>query len=441
MPVADQEIVFTYTGNGVATVYPYTCYTILSTHLKVKLDDVLQSSGYTITGLGSQTGGTIVFSVAPANGVDVLIYRELPWDRPTDYQPSGAFNENTVDKDQDYQTMQIQQLAEADDRTFMLPVGADPNIVTEFPLPGAGEFFRYSDDGTRIITDPGIPYTNDTVIVVASNYASLATYFEDSGVADDYVLTNPHGLDIPELIAGQYPEGMYVRCSFANANTGACVISVGGGPEVSIKTMADADPGAGDIPDDGTETHLSFRDAYDGAAGAFIIVATASGGGGGGGGSGTRVESASLTSGTTVEFTGLPAGINEIRIGYANMNVSGAPAELRMQLGHGSTTYITSTYIASSGDTSSGNDNNTAYYVLGKDIKPTAGTQQGDGVFTLYRVKDDVWTIGGTAVRYGGGGNLFVSGGSVNVTADLSALKFVISTGTFVQGRITITHF
>ena len=91
-----------YTGNEETTtfVFPYKFFS--ATDLKVKLDGVLQSGGYGVTGMCSNDGGEIMFDVAPGLGVVINIKREVPATsefHPTDYNKFPAESvENAIDR-------------------------------------------------------------------------------------------------------------------------------------------------------------------------------------------------------------------------------------------------------------------------------------------------------------------------------------------------------
>ena len=100
------------TGNGVVTVFFYTFQVPEAEWLEVYLDDVLQSTGYTVSGIGAPTGGSVTFTVAPAVGVIVTLLRVVPLTQEVDYRPFDPFPaevaEGTLDKltmiDQQQQT-------------------------------------------------------------------------------------------------------------------------------------------------------------------------------------------------------------------------------------------------------------------------------------------------------------------------------------------------
>lgn len=135
------------TANGVATVFPYDFQILDEDHLVVTADGAA-ASGYTVDGVGEEGGGNITFSVAPANGVEVLRERLVPYERENDYQRNGAWREDTVDEDMDLLEMQIQQLKAISDRSPKLAAGsAVAGDDFELPAPVASKLIGWNADG------------------------------------------------------------------------------------------------------------------------------------------------------------------------------------------------------------------------------------------------------------------------------------------------------
>jgi len=110
MPVTYQTVVNEYSGNNSTKVFSYTFYVLSEDQIAVYLDGVSQSAGYTVADVGNPAGGTVTFNVAPGSGVAVKIVRETDVIRSTDFIEGGSLGAETLDDDQDYQTMIIQEL-------------------------------------------------------------------------------------------------------------------------------------------------------------------------------------------------------------------------------------------------------------------------------------------------------------------------------------------
>jgi hypothetical protein len=119
-------------GNGVSTVFNVAWKILAKTDLHVYVGTALKTVDidYTVSGFGSDAGGTVTFTTAPGNGVSVVILRARSVTRSTDYQAHGDFLESTVDPDFDNPVLLIQDLAQQLQRAFVLPE-SDP--VSAYP--------------------------------------------------------------------------------------------------------------------------------------------------------------------------------------------------------------------------------------------------------------------------------------------------------------------
>jgi lysophospholipase L1-like esterase len=91
-----------HTGNGVTTTFGYTFLLLDADDLKVYVNGALVASAdYTVSGVGVDAGGSVVFDTAPASGAEVLLSRELPLTRETDYQTLGDLRASTLNDDLD----------------------------------------------------------------------------------------------------------------------------------------------------------------------------------------------------------------------------------------------------------------------------------------------------------------------------------------------------
>ncbi|GEM_PF-5814110 len=105
-----------YTGNGVTTSFPYTFRIFHASDLVVTTSDtngVLRTltlnTDYTVTGVGSYSGGAVVLPMPLANAWAISIERSLPVVQETDLRNQGKFFAETHEGAFDYLTMLIQQ--------------------------------------------------------------------------------------------------------------------------------------------------------------------------------------------------------------------------------------------------------------------------------------------------------------------------------------------
>lgn len=178
MSVPDQETANFYTANGITTTFAYGFYLLTADDLDVSINGVLQTSGYTVTDVGSKTGGTVIFSVAPANGASVLLERKVALERTTDYQPNGDLRSDVLNQDFDRIWMVLQDKRRENVRSLRYPnyenfdgllppsasrakqvLGfADNGLHTMLPMPatfGAGDM-RYATYTSGVDFTPGV---------------------------------------------------------------------------------------------------------------------------------------------------------------------------------------------------------------------------------------------------------------------------------------------
>lgn len=105
-----------YTGNGVTTSFPYTFRVFHASDLVVTTSDtsgtlrtLTLNTDYTVTGVGSYSGGAVVLPLPLANAWAISIERSLPVVQKTDLRNQGKFFAETHEGAFDYLTMLIQQ--------------------------------------------------------------------------------------------------------------------------------------------------------------------------------------------------------------------------------------------------------------------------------------------------------------------------------------------
>lgn len=152
MTVPAQDTRVTYTASGSSDTFAYPFRILSSADLLVYIDDVLQTltTDYTVTGVDAEDGGNVVFTADPDADATVVIMRNMDYGRTEfDYQVSGSFRAETINRDLDSLALQIQQLAEKISRAPTLTV-ATLLAGIAFPSPGASQYIRWNADGTAL---------------------------------------------------------------------------------------------------------------------------------------------------------------------------------------------------------------------------------------------------------------------------------------------------
>ncbi|MEE5079570.1 sialate O-acetylesterase [Pseudomonas alliivorans] len=106
-----------YAANGVTTIYAVPFLVIEAGDLKVYLNGVLITSGYTQSGVGLPTS-SVTFATAPIG--DLYFVLEVPFQRLADYQENGDFLAATVNRDFDRIWQALKQLFRFNGRALTL---------------------------------------------------------------------------------------------------------------------------------------------------------------------------------------------------------------------------------------------------------------------------------------------------------------------------------
>ena len=115
----------TYIADGIVTVFAYDYLLPAAADMFVKFDGVDQPSGWSVDGMGDNNGGDVTFSTAPANGVEVVLIREVEKTQSMDLQPYDPFPAETVEDAFDKLTLITQDQQEAIDRSLKVGPGQD----------------------------------------------------------------------------------------------------------------------------------------------------------------------------------------------------------------------------------------------------------------------------------------------------------------------------
>ena len=204
MTVASSTNRVDYTGNGSTTVFSFTFRIFAATDLVVTKADadgvetvLTLNTDYTVTGVGSYSGGTVTISPALSSDYDLTIQRVLPLTQETDLRNQGQFFAETHEDVFDRMSMINQQLQEQLDRAAKLPV-------------------TNTADADALVAD---------IVLLADNLSDLNTIADAISdiqtVADDL---NEATSEI-EVVAGAIANVNTVGSNISNVNTVAGVSS------------------------------------------------------------------------------------------------------------------------------------------------------------------------------------------------------------------------
>ena len=148
------------------------------------------------------------------------------------------------------------------------------------------------------------------------------------------------------------------------------------------------------------------------------------------------------TSGTSIDFTSIPAGVKRVTVVFNGVSSSGV-SPILIRLGYGTTTFVTSGYSGGGGyiinNGSSGNYAATDGFSLGSYAAQAAALLSG--TMTLINISGNIWVCSSAI----GSPSLLLSavgGGNVTLSGALTAIRLTTAGGTdtFDAGSINILY-
>jgi len=163
MTISSTTVKNSYAGNGTLDTFNYTFKIFADTDLQVIIRDATATetvktltTHYTVTGAGSASGGTIVFTAGniPTATETVVIRRAVPQTQAIDYIANDPFPAESHEEGLDRAMMTLQQLQEEVDRSIKLSRTNTMNN-TEFTIGStdrAGKIFGFDDNGELVVS-------------------------------------------------------------------------------------------------------------------------------------------------------------------------------------------------------------------------------------------------------------------------------------------------
>lgn len=220
-----------HTGNGVTRTFAYGFTLLDASDLVVTVDDV-PTSAYTVAGLGDAGGGSITFTVAPANGAQVLLLRVIELIRATDYQDNGDLLAGTLNDDIDRLWMALQQNDAGIGRALRAPELAA--VLPELPSAAdrADRLLGFNSAGDPTVFAPA----DGSAASLALDLASSASATKGAGQVG-----YAEGLAYPAGTAGKKLQDIYSTTDAASLDASvARAYSAGGGLYFPRGTIASA---------------------------------------------------------------------------------------------------------------------------------------------------------------------------------------------------------
>ena len=181
-----------YDGNGSTTTFAYDFHVLDQAHLVVTVKttstgvEVVKTltTHYSVTGVGTPSGGNIVFTSASTHapsGTTITITRSVPKTQTTDLQNRGGVQPETLETGYDKLTQIDQDQQGEIDRGLKFAVSADlSSFNTSIPAPVASKAIAInsSNNGFELVNEPSASATSAAAsAATATTQATLATNY------------------------------------------------------------------------------------------------------------------------------------------------------------------------------------------------------------------------------------------------------------------------
>ena len=190
-----------YSGNGSTSAFSYTfkifddddVTVIIRTDSTGTETVKTKTTHYTVSGVGSASGGTITFTSGniPAAGETVLLLRNTPLTQATDYTPNDPFPAATHEDALDKLTLISQDTQEEIDRSIKLS-RANTMTSTEFTVPAAtraNKIFAFDSSGELAVTQEIGTFRGDWA---ASTAYAVRDLVKDTSTNNIFIVNEAH---------------------------------------------------------------------------------------------------------------------------------------------------------------------------------------------------------------------------------------------------------
>ncbi len=444
-----------YNGNGVTTVFafPYEFYN--STDLIVKSTVILTgvtttltiTTDYTVSG-GNGSTGNVTFVVAPASTVRITIERAIPYTQTQDYQENTAFPAATLETGLDKAVVMAQQAKVAADLALKFPA-TDPsasrgeipnsvaraNAILSFDNNGVPSATQLASLGAAINVSLTSPQNGDALTynagswlnrsVLASlgtNIASAATTAISAADSDFVTITGTTGITsfgTPASLSRKHIWAVFAGAVTITHNATTMIL-----PGAANYTTS-----AGDVLECVHISGANWRVVGITKANGQAVVAASSGP--------TLGTPVVTTSGTAIDFTGIPAGVKQIIISFDGVTKN-STSGLDIQIGD-SGGIETTGYLSSGGSiiniTPAASDASSSFYINGL---VSGAAYSGGVILSLLDSSTNTWSCFGSVST--SSNSILLTSGRKSLSATLDRARLSVASGAFTAGKINIQY-
>ena len=180
-----------YTATAGQTIFNYTFKIFAATDLKVFVtpagstanDSTDEVTGFAVTGVNDEGGGTITLVVAASVGDLVTLVGNIPSNRTTTYQTNSDFVPVVVNADFDRVVSLVKQTEDFSNRSLLLQESQQGSKPFDLPAPVVGKYLKWNStlDGLENATIGSTDVDINIPINLLSGFTDLAAAIASIG--------------------------------------------------------------------------------------------------------------------------------------------------------------------------------------------------------------------------------------------------------------------
>lgn len=434
-----------FDGNDVADTFPFSFKVFTVADLMVVRADSLGvetvltlGTDYTVSLNPNQNespGGSVVTTSPLAAGFKLVLTSKVGNLQPVDLTNQGGFYPSVINGALDRLTIMAQQLRVDVDRSAKLPITREEDadeLLADIVLiaDNMANVNTVSGNIADIIEVSGISGDVTTVAGVAPSVPVVAAIDDEvatvAGVASDIPAVAASAANI-DAVAADLANVNTVAANIGSVNATApeidSVVKVAEHMPDILAALADLPALAAKVSKTG-DVMTGHLEVPAGATGAQAVRASEA--------QWSQPVEISTTSGTSIDITGMPTGVNEIYLDIAFGTTGSVGVNIN----------LIDSGVVLSGYASSGafvaNASNTFVSDLSSAFQLSSPVDARFGEIRITRSRNDNWTIAG--VVKGGLSHVDLLNGRVALSSGLTGIRFSPTSGSFSSGVIIVRY-
>jgi hypothetical protein len=425
-PISDVPRRIVYSGSAGVGPYAFTFEVLVATDIAVYKNATLLTltTDYTVS-INTGTGtGTVTLVVAATGSDQITIVGDRAIQRTSDFVTGGDLFANTLNDELDAQTIYVQQVDEKTDRCIRAPVTDPLSVNMQLPSKAnrATKYLGFDINGSVIAVDgTSTPLTVGSIATQDANNVAI-TGGSISGIADLAVADG--GTGSSSAAGARTNLGLVIGTDVLAPNGNGASLTSLNGSQVTTGTVPAARLPLASDADVKTGTSASVVVTPDALRKGALVLDTVQ----------------ASTSGTAINFTGIPSWVKRITVMFAGVSTSGSNF-IDIQIGDSggieTTGYTGAQTNIIGGSTGGGNYSGDAFELR---YNGTVYTFSGHFVLTLLNSATNLWVGSGVHGISSGLAAMFFSAGQKTLSATLDRLSISAGGDTFDAGSINIMY-